>query len=38
MPDYDYKEVYFHEYCKTCKHAGLILRWIIGGYEVQQVV
>lgn len=23
MPDYDYKEVYFHEYCKTCKYAGL---------------
>lgn len=20
MPEIDYKEVYFHEYCKTCKH------------------
>ena len=21
--DEDYKEVYFHEYCKTCKHEKL---------------
>ena len=20
MPEQDYKEVYFHEYCKTCKY------------------
>lgn len=20
MPDNEYKEVYFHEYCKKCKH------------------
>lgn len=20
---YDYKEVYFHEYCKTCKHCDV---------------
>ena len=23
MPEIDYKEVYFHEYCKTCKFADL---------------
>jgi hypothetical protein len=23
MDDQAYKEVYFHEYCKTCEHEGL---------------
>lgn len=23
MPNYDYKEVYFDQYCKTCKHKDV---------------
>lgn len=21
---YEYKEIYFHEYCKTCKHSDIM--------------